>query len=117
MKKKWPKPNMQFVVPIYGGIVYIFKTEKQSIAASDYFNAAPIGKMTCGSCRHLVHDISGESCYVVTWKDGTRSTLIHELTHAAVFILGHAGIDIRDSAGEALCYLLNDLCIKAGINK
>ena len=117
MKKKWPKPNISFSVPLYGGRVYIFKTEKQSLAAEEYFDCQPICKATCGSCRHLLDDLTKQSYYLVAWLDGKRSTLVHELTHASIFILRHAGIDIRDSEGEALCYLLNDLLVQAGVDK
>lgn len=40
-------------------------------------------------------------------------TLVHELTHASVFMLNRVGIDPRDSSGEVLAYLLEYLLKKS----
>lgn len=46
---------------------------------------------------------------IVAVLDGQRSTLVHELGHAALFILETVGINPTDSLGETYCYLLEYL--------
>jgi hypothetical protein len=41
--------------------------------------------------------------------DGKRATLVHECTHAALFVLEHVGIDPFASNGEPMAYLLDSM--------
>lgn len=41
--------------------------------------------------------------------DGNRATLVHECTHAALFVLEHVGIDPFASNGEPMAYLLDSM--------
>lgn len=64
---------------------------------------------TCrGMCYPTQNDI-GSRLYVVGWFDGDIQTLVHESCHLALMVLNHAGIDPRDSDGEAMCYLIDSM--------
>lgn len=41
--------------------------------------------------------------------DGSRATLVHECTHAALFVMEFVGIDPFASNGEPMAYLLDSM--------
>lgn len=46
---------------------------------------------------------------IVAVLDGNRATLVHECTHAALFVLQHVGIDPFAANGEPMAYLLDSM--------
>lgn len=64
-------------------------------------------KGLAGACTEL-----SPGHYLIGWFDGKLSTLVHECTHAAMFLLQHVGIDPTDSQGETLAYLLEWLFVQ-----
>ena len=118
MKANWPKPHKEFAIPLYGGRVYVFTGKKKVALARTYLKLPPRDKgREYGFCEHSVHSETGDSLYLIGWFNGKWDTLAHEIAHACFFSLAYAGIDVRESAGEAFCYLLSDLLCKAGIDK
>lgn len=53
---------------------------------------------------------------VGVFEDGTK-TLVHELTHASIFVLKKISADPSDSNGELMAYLLEHLFDKATAGK
>lgn len=113
-KKKWPKPSIEFPVPIYGGTAYLYRTQSEFEDALAFIGANTAQSKANGKCQHLTNNVTGESIYMVGWFNSQKSTLVHECAHMAFFILAHAGIDARESAGEAFCYLQDWLFTKFG---
>lgn len=118
MKKSFPKPSKELDIPIYGGKVLYFKTQKQLDKAVHCLDlpAEEFGDQAAGKCIYM-EDTNGASLYFVCVFDGLRSTLVHELGHLTFYVLGRAGIDARDSGGEAYCYLHGYLSRELGIDK
>ena len=115
-RKQWPKASKSFAVPLYGGMVHLFKTPARYYAAREYLKCPAERGPLAGCHAHLQSD-SGESVYLIGWYDKRQSTLVHELGHCALAALEHVGIDARESSGEAFCYLLGTLATLAGIDE
>lgn len=117
MKPSRPKPAKEFQIPIYGGVVLLFKTRRAYENAVQFIANSEIDtRGSCGICTGL-QDKEGRSLYLIGWFDKTRSTLVHESGHLALNVLERAGMDPQDSGGEALCYLLGYITREFGIDK
>ena len=107
-KNRWPKPVVEFDIPIYGGRLYIFKTQEDFVNAESHLSGNPPKIVDCcfdGHATHFTHSTTGQSTYMIGWYSDKISTLIHELGHICVFVFKHSGMEIGDSDGEAFCYL------------
>ena len=116
MRQHPPKPKKTFLVPVYGGRLYLYVDDKLARKALEALFIEPHldDDDAIGWCLPGLQPTGG-AIYVVAWLDGLTSTLVHELGHAAFYILGRAGIDARDSSGEAFCYLQAELLNRCGV--
>jgi hypothetical protein len=87
------------------------------------YTAAPYGCKVClYTDAELFYKKTGESVFgcagMTAWLDGNLamyvgdndpSTLVHECTHAVLFILGYVGIDPASSNGEPMAYLMDNM--------
>ncbi len=106
---KRPKPWRDFRVPVYGSRVLAYRTAKQYAAACESLGIEWDSEAVDGVVCQANHD-SGHTVFIVGWFNNEPSSLVHEIGHLAIFVLVRAGMDPRDSNGEALCYLLGTLC-------
>lgn len=103
-----PRPWRDFVVPMYGGRVIAYRDRRRyQSAVRACYGPEDEDMATCRGMCFPAQNEAGARLYVVGWFDGELPTLVHECGHLAVFVLGHAGIDPKDSAGEPLCYVLD----------
>lgn len=60
-------------------------------------------------CEGMVVDC--ENTHVLLWllREDDLPIMVHEIVHAAVAILGHAGVPIDDDHDEAAAYLISHL--------
>lgn len=115
-KPRWPKPKKFFKTPIYAGSIYLFRSQEKYIQACAFLRAPePDLHGVIGKAQELQNTRSGELVYLIGCFDDQQSTLVHEASHLAFFILQTAGIDARDSGGETFCYLLQALLNKLGM--
>ena len=109
-KRKWPKANISFEVPLYGGVVDVFFTPKKLKQAYEYLAKEDIELP--GDSAGLSTEFSNETegrRYLVGLFDKRLAFLVHELTHVALNICANAGINPQSSGGEPFCYLLDGL--------
>ena len=103
----FPKPWRDFRIPLYGGRVIAYRDRAKHAEAVMACGGAKDDDETCrGVCFPAEND-AGHRLYVLGWFDGEPPTLVHECGHIAMFIVNHAGMDPRDSSGEAYCYILD----------
>jgi hypothetical protein len=116
-KKKWPKPDREFRVPVYCGRVYLCRNRERWADAQHYLigKREEIGHSTSGNCGHYTREESGESVFLVGWFDGDPMTLIHETGHLTLNILTWVGIGPASNNGEAFCYLQEELLRLLGL--
>lgn len=108
---KWPKPFKEFAVPLYFGRVYIFDNKEKMRQAEEYLRKKPC-ELSPGTGRamQLLNEDGSGIVFLVGVFNGSTSTLVHELAHAAFFILGEAGVPVENyGTNEAYCYLLDSL--------
>lgn len=97
-------------VPLYGGCVHYITSWEEWRRAHRALGIDTSQERPEGRASQLLDDKTGRTHYLigVFSKSGARyETLVHECGHAAFFILNRAGIDPRDSQGEAYCYVLD----------
>jgi hypothetical protein len=107
-------PIQAFRVPIYGGEVRLPTSRESFLADRARIIGSPLQKALADGCTAMLQHPSGAVTYLVGHFDGRVSTLSHELTHAALFILQRAGIDPADSSGETLASLQGELMMLCG---
>lgn len=124
VRPQWPKPHRAFIVPIYGGWLYVFKSRRAFEQALAYLKVTTVKDgadeglpeaAKAGVARSLVNNKTGSRIFMVGWYDASVVTLVHELTHVALFVLQQVGIDARNDAGEPLCYLQSALLRECGL--
>lgn len=104
------KASRVMTVPLFGGIVYLAKNQKQLDKLTDRFEQERVGKYAGGCAIRIRNTVTSERIYIAAVFDGTKATLAHELAHVAFFVLGHVGVDIEQSGcNETFCYLLTDM--------
>jgi hypothetical protein len=109
---KLPKPVKRFEIPIYGGEVLLYKDQREFWKAYEFLGGRQeYESPKSGEAAHLTSD-EGMNVYLVGWYNDRFSTLAHEVTHTAIFLFEHVGIDPRDSCGEATAYLVGYLIDK-----
>lgn len=110
MALKLPEAYRTFPVPLYPGRVYLYLSRSRFNAISRALGCASrVDIRNAGVCLKTTHPKTGVPLYVVGWFDKCTRTLVHETTHAALFVLEDVGISPTDSRGEPLCYLLGAL--------
>jgi hypothetical protein len=119
MKSKKP---LWYYCELYGFNVYYFlgwTKEEFSKYCQRYYKHTPekLGG-SLGLTMELIRNDTGASDYAIWTKDAANNAIIaHEAVHVACFALGKRGIDIRDSAGEAMAYTVEALIRNSKINK
>lgn len=109
-KLRWPKVELEFEVPIYGGRVYCTADIESYDSIREYLGVDPVSSDVVGRTTQYTNNITGGTIYVVLVLDGKPSTLVHELGHLTHRILERAGV--KDE--EAFCYLLDYLFFRCG---
>ena len=104
-------PAAVFRVPIYGGELR-YHTRREGFLADAEGTTLKLSRSS-GSTA-VLRDPDGAVTYLVGAFDGRPSTLSHELTHAALFILQRANINPNDSNGETLASLQGELMMLCG---
>lgn len=108
-KIRFPKPAVEFEVPVYGGDVYLFLDEEAFNQAMTFCcRVEEPQDVAGGRCAQLISK-EGRALYLVGWFTSRYSTLVHECGHLALFVLRRAEIDPTESNGEVYCYLLGAL--------
>ncbi len=107
---------ISFDIPIYGGRVIVARTADQLVRLSKLHGAEYDGE-PCRGCCAPVEDERGRAIYLLGLFDRKRSTVVHEAIHLALFVLDRAGIDARESDGEAMAYLTDWLVTRLGIDR
>lgn len=99
----------QFNVPLFGDLVTIChdKAEWDDRRMALNPDAEPWGP--CAGAVSTVTQPNGQTEYLVGVFDGDPSTLIHELTHASLFIVQRHGIEPAGDNGEVLCRVMEAL--------
>jgi len=120
MLKKWPKADISFVIPIYGGTVHIYYEQDKFNKALAFIGCEEyiLKEKVNGGCKEFVNS-ENEIIYVILWSSKLISTLVHELTHCALTTLDRVGINVKvedTSSQEVLCYLLGELVYKTGFD-
>jgi hypothetical protein len=109
---KLPKPVKRFEIPIYGGEVLLYKDQKEFWKAYEFLGGRQeYESPKSGEAAHLTSD-DGMNVFLIGWYSERLPTLVHEVTHTAIFLFWHVGIDPRDSNGEAMAYLVGYLIDK-----
>jgi hypothetical protein len=104
----FPKPVKDIVVPLYDGRIILYTNRAkflEALRAVDGPEDDDMGTVK-GMCLPTKNE-EGARLYIVGWFDGELPTLVHEVCHVTLFVLGNAGIEPRDSQGEPMCYLLD----------
>lgn len=57
-------------------------------------------------------EVDGGDWVYIIWAN-TESSLAHEICHILFHVFDRAGMDPRDSKGEAFCYMLSQLMLDA----
>jgi len=55
-------------------------------------------------------ELGKKNLILIGWFNQCKGTLVHEIGHAAFFILETAGVKVSADDSEAYCYLLDYLC-------
>lgn len=96
----------------YHGNLYIAKTRKEYerqheklFKTPDLLTCAQAGRFNGGEGR------DGMWTYIIYAENS--AVLAHELMHCLFHVWERAGMDPRDSGGEAICYMLSQLMLEA----
>jgi len=107
---RWPKSEVEFDVPVYGGRVYLYTDVRRLGRARRFLKLGEEERGLNGRCATVENEKTGEVLYLVSWYNGDVGTLAHEAGHLAFSVLERAGVLVGGEAGdEAYCYLLGDL--------
>lgn len=115
-RQRLPKPTKSFGVPLYGGAVLFyrsFKAYNEAVLAVGGEALTP----DCEGYFTAAANEDGHVIYLLGVFNRRRSVIAHEAAHLTMAILNRAGMDPRDSGGEAFCYLLGALLEELGIDK
>lgn len=93
----------------YRRSVYLV-TDRKTFGQCQQFMGEPIwdASRCSGVTMKMEHPKYGEIFFVGVF-DGRLSVLAHECSHAVFMLFERLGMDPRDSAGEAFCYLLQGM--------
>lgn len=98
--------TVQRKIPLYGGRVIMCRSRK---ALRLVYKALRMDEPETPpdflGFYQQVDRPDGKAVYIIGWLDRDDGTLVHECVHVAQCILTRAGMDIRDSNGEAMAYL------------
>lgn len=105
---KFPKNHKSITIPLFNLRVWAFNDRKSFAKACNYIRLDGIkhkaDNKAIGRCI-LPESKHGDIYLYIGVFDKKRSTIVHELTHAVIFMLPEYGFDIKDSGGELACYL------------
>lgn len=108
------KTLVRIPVEVFRSTVTVVHTKEEFLAVANDWGTDE---------TELCTDVAGlclndpENGVLVGVFEGGTGTLVHELTHACIFILNRVGIDPRDSYGEVLAYLMDHLFSKSTVPK
>jgi len=95
-----------FPIPIYAGKLMVCLTRDEWSSLAQAYDGDPDTEGCKGLCIRYKSDEDGR-VYAIGVFDGTIDTFMHELAHAAFFILGDVGVTLEDgAANESYTYLL-----------
>ena len=95
-----------FPIPIYAGKLMVCLTRDEWASLAEAYDSDPDTEGCKGLCIRYRSDADGR-VYAIGVFDGTIDTFMHELAHAAFFILGDVGVPVEDGGNnEAYTYLL-----------
>ena len=107
---KWPKPKKLIKLPLYGRrSLALYTNQKAYTQAIKNRNDEKVDLTDVGGRVTMCPDDDGYMLYVVGWFAGSVGSLVHELMHVGFFVFESAGLDPKDSDGEALCYYVQYL--------
>jgi len=96
----------------YGWHLYLFDDREKwakFVARKTHASLANKRRDCADGTTGITHvDYDAKILYIGVF-DGEIGTLAHEMTHAGVFVLDHAGIEAGASDGETLAYLIGHL--------
>lgn len=102
---------VEFDIPIYGGKVKLYKSKDEYMSQrEDLIDDEP--DFDIDDFSGIVERIDledGSYYYAVGVFDGKVKTLVHELTHVAIFIAEHTVWAVNSTTSEPFCYLLETL--------
>ncbi len=106
---KLPKPEITFIVPIYGTrILVINNTQDYNIYLKHYCDPEP-NTFGCDGMTFTTYVEDGQIILLGIFVK-TIPILVHELSHCTFRILSHVGIPIEpNNSNEAFCYLIQYL--------
>jgi hypothetical protein len=105
-------------IPIYEIDCYFFTKKKDYIKAMNHVQLECDLEGVDGRVHSLIRD--GIVMYYIGVFNGRMDTLVHEVTHASLFIADNLGIDAYASSSEPVCYLNGFLfgeCVQRGTFK
>lgn len=103
---KFPTGAYDFVVPLYGGSVWLYTKRQRMQRAQDFFKPGYAIGLCAGHTIAYQGQSTGEMQYLVGVFDGLQRTLVHESAHVAFMICRTVGINPNDG-DEPYCYLLD----------
>lgn len=107
-KLKWPK-LFETHIPVYGGRIVLCRTHAEWEQCAQYLIKSTI-EFPTGMGAHQCFEGENNYIHLVGVFNRSRSTLVHELSHACFHILGRVGIATPcGEKNEAFCYLLDTL--------
>ena len=93
-----PTTYQTIPIPLYNGVLYVYRNREFYNRTLKAYGIKP-DDYCAGRCVELFK--KGRTMYLLGWFNRNRATLVHELGHAAIFIITNAGMKVEDSGGEA----------------
>lgn len=96
----------------YTGRLFLANTKAEyEKLHTELFNEPDI--LSCAQCGRFTGGDGKDGMWTyLVWAKATPQ-LAHELSHVIFHVFERAGMDPRDSGGEAFCYMLSQLMIDA----
>lgn len=103
--------SITLTIPVYRGTLRVYTDRDELISDREEYFPDEESDL---NLNHLgwTEEITLEDCtrvYMVGVFDGKVSTLVHELSHVAIFVAARTGWSINDDTSEPFCYLVEAL--------
>lgn len=117
--KRPPKGVLVVHIPLYGGYVWVARSQAQYNATLEYLDIETDDALPCAGCaQRIVNKRTGGRIYLLGLFEAEPGTLAHEVAHIAFYVFEDVGAAALDGkCNEAYCYLLGWLVwkIKEGL--